>query len=109
MFPSCSNPPIVNTKQNHSSLIGVTVGSAIAAICFIFIVGASVTFLLYKGKQSLPENNLDASSSAVYSHLFQGIDLTLKSSMYTHAHIHVTHMTHITQTHTSYPVYTHNI
>ena len=72
VFPSCSNPPAVNTKLSYSLLIGVTVGSTIPAVCFIFIVGVSVPFLLYKRKRYSPKNSLHATSHVVYSHHYQG-------------------------------------
>ena len=75
-IPSCSTPPVVNTKQSRSLPITI-VGSVIAsaAVCLLmFIAGASITVLLYKRKRNLaPKNSLDATSHAVYSHLYRGM------------------------------------
>ena len=75
-IPSCSTPPVVNTKQSRSLLITI-VGSVIAsaAVCLLmFIAGASITVLLYKRKRNLaPKNSLNATSHAAYSHLYRGM------------------------------------
>ena len=107
MFPSCSDPPIVSTKQSHSLLIGVTIGSVIAVICFIFIVGASAAFLLYKRAQNPPKDSLDATSHAAYSHLYQGIMVISMGSQKitmscTHTHTHTLHSHTHAHTHTQY-------
>ena len=125
VFPSCSDPPIVSTKQSHSLLIGVTIGSAIAVICFIFIVGASAAFLLYKRAQNPPKDSLDATSHAAYSHLYQGIMVismgsqkktmscthththTLHSHTHAHTHTHTIHNVMHTHSHTCTHTHTH--
>ena len=88
-LPTCTNPSPSTTAQSHISqvntFVGVTVGSTVAVMCFMLIVAASVTILLYKNKRNSPKGSVDGTIHAVYSHghLYQGI---LCSKCNTHSH-----------------------